>query len=155
MSLCDNNCKTCRYLGVIAGGVGKICASQVYCNYLSTTGHRRPCPAGAACTVKETGRRISLNPRAGLKEPADCRRAKGTEVLQGRQTAALNRILREHGLTVAKLAEKLGMTSAAVHKWRRELYWANWGRMAEIGIRRPEDCPTKDDMLKKTGKGEN
>lgn len=40
------------------------------CNYIFDTGHRRPCPPGAACTVKK------LRPQKGGAETA----SKGSEI---------------------------------------------------------------------------
>lgn len=43
----DNPCKGCVHWR------GRYWGSQS-CNYIFDTGHSRPCPPGAECTVKET-----------------------------------------------------------------------------------------------------
>lgn len=43
-------CRKCYYSGPVDIGWGKV--YPLYsCDYLLITGHRRPCPAGDACTV--------------------------------------------------------------------------------------------------------
>lgn len=43
-------CEGCRYFFGHSEGVR-------CCNYIFKVGHRRPCPPGAACTVRERKRR--------------------------------------------------------------------------------------------------
>lgn len=52
----DPSCRGCVYAGYL-------CSQSAYkgrpdfCSYILTTGHSRPCPAGAGCTVRQTGGR--------------------------------------------------------------------------------------------------
>lgn len=45
MTVDNKNCRNCAYFH---GSYDESCC----CNYLLTTGKRRPCPPGAGCTVK-------------------------------------------------------------------------------------------------------
>ena len=44
LNLNKNNCTDCWYRRKVGG--------MPYCDYFLSTGVRRPCPAGAGCTVK-------------------------------------------------------------------------------------------------------
>lgn len=49
MTQVDDYCKGCKHLAVISAGQ--------WCDYIGSTRHCRPCPAGKGCTVKEKVRR--------------------------------------------------------------------------------------------------
>lgn len=57
--ICDIWCEGCNYLPK----VGTIC-----CDYLMTTGHRRPCPAGTGCTVRSRPTRYKPDKRLRERE---------------------------------------------------------------------------------------
>jgi uncharacterized protein YjcR len=50
-NLLAKNCAGCEYAGTLHGD--RRIASSLFCDYLSKTGHRRPCPGVAGCTVKK------------------------------------------------------------------------------------------------------
>ena len=52
-SVCDRFCNGCVFKGYFNG------QNLSLCEYFLRTGHRRPCPAGTGCTVKQTGSRRS------------------------------------------------------------------------------------------------
>ena len=68
---CDSYCKGCRHF--CDAGEFK------WCNYISNTGHRRPCPAGALCTVRELGRRKTTTRKTTKKEEKTMGRPKRSE----------------------------------------------------------------------------
>ena len=48
-------CRTCRYS--VQVNVGIDCEMLIACTYIIAHGTRRPCPAGAGCTVYEPRRK--------------------------------------------------------------------------------------------------
>lgn len=63
---------------------------------------------------------------------------KTREIMQGRQTAAIEAWLAETGISVPKLAALVGVTESTVRKWKQEYNMADWAKLAQVGIRRPE-----------------
>ena len=110
--------KKCRYLD-----------NHHICNYYLITGQRRPCPAGAGCTVADAGRKLrpweipivandgalgedwGENKETGYKKPGKPRVQWDTE--EGRR-------LREQGLFNREIAERLGVSESVVSAWARE-----------------------------------
>lgn len=81
------------------------CAGFVYrirvgdclvCDYISIVGHRRPCPFGAGCVVKET--------EDGMKR---WDKARAYELYQA-------------GASDREIAEEVGVETGTIYRWRRE-----------------------------------
>ena len=60
------------------------------------------------------------------------------KICQGRQKAAINGYLEETGITIPKLAVILGVNEVTVRNWRNERNMADWAKLAQVGIRRPD-----------------
>ncbi len=60
MSGTSEKCRRCAYSWRV-NGIG----GGVYCEYISATGHRRPCPAGDECRVYRTPAQRRADQRAG------------------------------------------------------------------------------------------
>lgn len=63
---------------------------------------------------------------------------KTREIMQGRQTAVIEAWLAETGISIPKLAALIGVTESTVRKWKQEYNMADWAKLAQVGIRRPE-----------------
>ena len=63
---------------------------------------------------------------------------KTREIMQGRQTAVIEAWLAETGISVPKLAALVGVSESTVRKWKQEYNMADWAKLAQVGIRRPE-----------------
>lgn len=85
-------CRGCIYLGR-AG-------NTPICEYILKTEHRRPCPPGAGCTVKQT--------EGGLNDM----KTKTWDEAQARQLFA-------EGKSDMEVAEMVGTSRAAVRAWKR------------------------------------
>lgn len=59
--VCDTYCEGCEYLAK---------SSDVYCDYNSIVGHRRPCRAGRDCTVRRRPVKYRHDPRLVFLEKA-------------------------------------------------------------------------------------
>lgn len=103
------SCKGCAYAVRLSG--------TWCCDYLSVTGHRRPCPLGEGCTVRKEGD-LTKKGSAFMK-----RRGWDTEKA---------RVLYDQRLSDAEIAAKVGTTTSAVSFWRRGL-----GLPANSGKRPP------------------
>lgn len=84
-----DSCKGCIYY-IKAG-------SYWVCDYITIAGHRRPCPAGAGCTVKET--------EDEMKERWD--KVRALELYQA-------------GLPEDQIADDVGVKPSTICRWRRE-----------------------------------
>lgn len=105
------SCEGCAYAIKLGG--------EWYCDYLSMTGRRRPCPPGEGCTVRKEGD-LTKKGSAFMK-----RREWSTEKA---------RALYDQGLSDAEIAEKVGTTPSAVAFWRRgQSLPANLGRKPPPG----------------------
>lgn len=111
------SCKGCAYAAYLGG--------EWYCDYLSVTGHRRPCPPGKGCTVRKEGD-LTKKGSAFMK-----RRGWDTEKAK---------TLYDQKLSDAEIAGEVGTTASAVAFWRRGL-----GLPANPGQRPPprEEPPSK------------
>lgn len=92
------------------------------CAYLNNTGHRRGCPAGEGCTVKDTGPReprpLRLPP---VKEPRDHRLiGQNRRAPVGELLSADRRVLELYaaGGTDPEIARLAGCSPSSVRKWR-------------------------------------
>lgn len=95
------SCEGCGYAILLSGAW--------CCDYLSITGHRRPCPPGAACTVRVAAKK---DPKRKWKEhPPVKRRTWDTK-------KALE--LYCQGQSDGAIAAAVGTTRNAVAFWRRE-----------------------------------
>ena len=95
------SCKGCVYAAALSG--------EWFCDYLSITGHRRPCPPGEGCTVRVEAEK---DPKRKWKE---CPPVKGRTWDTDRARA-----LYDEGLPDAKIAAEVGTTKSAVAFWRRK-----------------------------------
>lgn len=121
--------KKCRYLD-----------NHHICNYYLITGQRRPCPAGAGCTVADTGRKlrpweipiVANDGAMGTDWGAD-QETRSLAVLgmtesrrPGKKRVQWDteegRRLREQGLFCREIAERLGVSESVVSAWARE-HW--------------------------------
>lgn len=94
------SCKGCAYAVPLSG--------EWYCDYLSITGHRRPCPPGEGCTVR-------VEAEKDLKRKwKECLPVKGRTWDTDRARA-----LYDEGLLDAEIAKEVGITERAVGFWRR------------------------------------
>ncbi|WP_297301122.1 hypothetical protein [uncultured Oscillibacter sp.] len=112
------SCKGCAYAALLSGAW--------CCDYLSMTGHRRPCPPGEGCTVRKEGY-LTKRGSAFMK-----RRGWDTEKAKA---------LYDQKLSDAEIAGRVGTTASAVAFWRRGL-----GLPANQGQRppsRPENPESK------------
>ncbi len=96
------SCEGCAYAVLLSG--------EWYCDYLLTTGHRRPCPPGEGCTVRVEEKK---DPKQTWKE---CPPVKGRT-----WDTEKARALYEQGYTDARIAAEVGATGTAVGFWRRKL----------------------------------
>lgn len=92
------SCKGCAYAAYLGG--------EWYCDYLSVTGHRRPCPPGEGCTVRKEGD-LTKKGSAFMK-----RRGWDTEKAKA---------LYDQKLSDAEIAGEVGTTASAVAFWQRGL----------------------------------
>ena len=92
------SCKGCAYAALLSGAW--------CCDYLSMTGHRRPCPPGEGCTVRKEGY-LTKRGSAFMK-----RRGWDTEK---------EKALYDLKLSDTEIAGKVGATASAVAFWRRGL----------------------------------
>lgn len=120
MSAADNamgkQCKGCAYA---------VRLSLAWCcDYLSLTGHRRPCPPGEACTVRKEAER---DPKKIWRE---------TKPMMRRSwDTGKARALYDAGKLDGEIAAELGTTAIAIGAWRRKQGLpSNWGRL----LARPE-----------------
>lgn len=112
------SCKGCDYAVLLSG--------EWCCDYLSVSGHRRPCPPGEGCTVRKEGD-LTKKGSAFMK-----RRGWDTEKAKA---------LYAQKLSDAEIAGRVGTTASAVAFWRRGL-----GLPANPGQRpppRPENSEPK------------
>lgn len=103
------SCKGCAYAVLLSG--------TWCCDYLSLTGHCRPCPPGEGCTVRKEGD-LTKKGSAFMK-----RRGWDTEKAKA---------LYDQKLSDAEIAGRVGTTASAVAFWRRGL-----GLPANSGQRSP------------------
>lgn len=92
------SCKGCAYAALLSG--------MWCCDYLSMTGHRRPCPPGEGCTVRKEGD-LTKKGSAFMKR-------------RGWDTAEA-KALYDQKLSDTEIAGKVGTTASAVAFWRRGL----------------------------------
>ncbi len=92
------SCKGCAYAMLLSGAWG--------CDYLSITGHRRPCLPGEDCTVRKEGDLTKKGSAFMKRREWDTEKAKD---------------LYYQGLSDAEIAGKVGATATAVAYWRRGL----------------------------------
>lgn len=92
------SCKGCAYAALLSGAW--------CCDYLSMTGHRRPCLPGEGCTVRKEGD-LTKKGSAFMK-----RRGWDTEKAKA---------LYDQKLSDAEIAGRVGTTASAVAYWRRGL----------------------------------
>ncbi len=78
------------------------------CDYLSLTGHRRPCPPGEACTVRKEAER---DPKRVWKENKPMK----AQIWDTEKARALY----DKGLSDERIAAALGIARGTVYKWRR------------------------------------
>lgn len=57
---------------------------------------------------------------------------------QGRQTAVIRAYLDENGISTTTLAVMVGVSESAVRRWAREANNADWEKLAQVGIKKPE-----------------
>lgn len=58
--MCDETCKGCAYVRVMAGEIGfgnRRTRKTAWCDFIGVNRHSHPCPAGKGCTVRRTKRR--------------------------------------------------------------------------------------------------
>lgn len=96
------SCKGCAYA---------VCLSGAWCcDYLSITGHCRPCPPGEGCTVRKAA---EMDPK---------RKWKGDIPVKGQTwDTEKARALYEQDWSDARIAKEVGTTAASVARWRKEL----------------------------------
>lgn len=100
------SCKGCAYAALLSGAW--------CCDYLSVTGHRRPCPPGEGCTVRKEGDLTKKGSAFMKRRGWDTEKAKALYDLK---------------LSDTEIAGKVGATASAVAFWRRGLGLpANLGR---------------------------
>lgn len=92
------SCKGYAYAALLSG--------TWCCDYLSMTGHRRPCPPGESCTVRKEGD-LTKKGSAFMK-----RRGWDTEKAK---------VLYDQNLSDAEIAGRVRATASAVACWRRGL----------------------------------
>ena len=122
--------KKCRYLD-----------NHHMCNYYLITGQRRPCPAGAGCTVADAGRKlrpweIPIVANDGVLEgwgaDQETRSLAALGMTENRRPGKKRvqwdteegRRLREQGLFNREIAERLGVSESVVSAWARE-HWSD------------------------------
>lgn len=156
--LIDNYCNGCIYLGKVTGG---LC-----CSFCDVTGHSRGCPSGQGCTCKKTGNREHSpnyftyqrsspekkeekakpafneydeyeRERARKKRSAARTRAE----LQGRQKAVILAFRDSIGVTSVQLAAMVGVKPSTLSHWLSEDTRADWGKLAALGIQKPDGVP--------------
>lgn len=92
------SCKGCVYAARLSGAW--------ICDYLSVTGHRRPCPPGEDCTARKEGDLTK----------------KGSAFMKRREwDTDKARALYDQKLSDAEIAGRVGTTASAVAFWRRGL----------------------------------
>ena len=85
---------------------------------------------------KKLGRPKGEDKTWSERKKATAERAR--KICEGRQREAIEDYLAETGLSVAKLAALVGVTESTMRKWKNEYNMADWTKLAQVGIRRPE-----------------
>lgn len=97
------DCRGCKYAVCLSG--------DWCCDYLLRTGHRRPCPSGEGCTVREDA------------DVLQQRRGVGIVVMTRKDWDTVQaRALYDQGCTDRQIAAELGTSVSAVGYWRRKLH---------------------------------
>lgn len=110
------SCKGCDYAVLLSG--------EWCCDYLSVTGHRRPCPPGEGCTVRKEGDLTKTGSAFMKRRRWDTEKAKA---------------LYDQKLSDAEIAGRVGTTASAVAFWRRGLGLpANQGQRPPSRSENPE-----------------
>ena len=92
------SCKGCAYAVYLSGAW--------CCDYLQIAGHRRPCPPGEDCTVREAANLTKKGSAFMKRREWDTEKAK---------------TLYDQKLTDTEIAGEVGATASAVAYWRRGL----------------------------------
>ena len=98
-------------------------SADQYDRKLEATGKKRGRPNGEQKSWSDLKRQTQEKTRA---------------ICQGRQKKAINDFMQKNGYTNVKLADMVGVKESTLRKWRREYNMADWTKLAQVGIRRPE-----------------
>lgn len=140
--LCDKSCDYCRYSTLVCDPADEHLFTA--CDYIGTTGHKRPCKAGRSCKVRI---KISAPKSADRRDDTERKRAYRAHVsrsLGGLQAAAILAFMEQEGYTVRTLSERLVVSQNTVRTWLSESAFANWRDLAAIGLPKPDGMPTSE-----------
>ena len=102
------------------------------CNYFLVTSIRRPCPAGAGCTVRDPDRSIPLGYMSESRNSARNLRGKaGRKVKWDTEKA---RQMRVEGKTWKEIAEVVGVSAKTVNSYASQ-HWRDLIRTGKEGLK--------------------
>lgn len=156
----DSYCRGCKYLGTLS--------RQPCCLYMDITGHSRGCPPGTGCTQRTFGPRIQPSkpfslfkmktkkeeaekpkppPKKELSQSEFCEKERNRKKLaaeryraiaQGRQKQVIQDYKKKNNISAKKMGEMVGVSESTINKWTTEYTPANWEKLAELGIAKPD-----------------
>lgn len=140
--ICDKSCEYCKYSTTLFDPADE--RLFVACDYIGTTGKRRPCPPGMKCTVRIFTPKPPRHNSNAETERQRQQRKHARETLHGKQREALIAFMSKEGYTIESLAAKMELHSNTIRKWVMEYGFANWRELELLGLIKPADMPTTE-----------